>query len=217
MAKVAVLLSGCGFLDGAEIRESVITLLALDREGANVSIFAPDIPQAEVVNHLTGETTQEQRNVLVESARIARGNIRDITHLHADDFDALIVPGGFGVAKQFCNLATAGTDMTIAPEIAHIIKDFHSAKKPIGAICISPALVAGALSSSHPAVTLGDDNDGLIAGLGGKHVPTQVDDITVDEQNKIISCAAYMQNAALKDIATGIEKLVKKVVALSNA
>jgi enhancing lycopene biosynthesis protein 2 len=217
MIKVAVVLAGCGHLDGAEIRESVITLLELDKAGAEVQCFAPNINQMHVINHLTGEESKgEARNVLVEAARIARGRIKDLNEAKSSEFDALILPGGFGAAKNLSTIAIKGKHATILPEFKELILDFIAAKKPIGAICISPAVLALAVKDTITAtVTIGDD-DGLIASLNSKHQPCPTDDICVDSLNNIISCPAYMREAALKDVATGIEKLVEKVIELSR-
>jgi len=213
MAKVAVILSGCGYLDGAEIRESVISLLALDREGAEVTIFAPDIPQKDVVNHLSGEPMNESRNVLLEAARIARGQISDLSDAKADDFDALIIPGGFGVAKNLSNLAEKGGDATILPEFKRLISAFIEQKKPIGAICISPAVLVAAIKDDLKIkVTIGSDADGLIASMGSENENCKAEESCYDEENNIASCPAYMLDAPIGKIADGIEKLVKQVV-----
>ncbi|MGZ3456856.1 MAG: isoprenoid biosynthesis glyoxalase ElbB, partial [Polyangiales bacterium] len=145
MKTVGVVLAGCGFLDGAEIHESVLTLLALDRAGARVICAAPDVTQMHVVNHLTGDVAaNESRNVLVESARIARGKIRDVATLRADEIDALVLPGGFGAAKNLCNFAVAGADAKVHPGVARLIRDVHAQKKPLGFVCIAPAIAAAA-------------------------------------------------------------------------
>lgn len=217
MPNIAVILSGCGFMDGAEIREAVITLLALDRAGANVKLFAPDINQADVINHLTGEPTNETRNVLVESARIARGEISDLASLNADTFDALLMPGGYGVAKNLSDIAFKGTDGTASEALKQVINDFLKQHKPIGVICISPAaLVAAVRDTIKPTVTVGDDNDGLICGLGGNHKPCPTNDIVIDKEHNIVSCSAYMRNDSLANIASGIEKLVEHVLQLAG-
>lgn len=218
MIKVAVVLAGCGHLDGAEIREAVLTLLALDRDGAEFQCFAPDIKQMHVVNHLTGEeVASESRNVLVEAARIARGNIKNLKEAKASDFDALIMPGGFGAAKNLSNLAVKGAMGDVLPELKNLITEFISNKKPIGAICISPAVLALALKNEVKAnVTIGDDEDGVIAATGSEHKSCKTNEICLDSKNLIVSTSAYMRDAALKDVAEGIEKLVAKVVELAR-
>lgn len=218
MKKIAVLLSGCGHLDGAEIRESVLTLLALDSENVRYQIFAPNIDQHHVVNHLTGQVSQANRNVLEESARIARGDIRDVSHLEASDFDALVIPGGFGVAKNLCTFAFEGSKAHVDELIAIKVRAFHVAKKPIGAMCIAPALVALIFGEQHPTLTIGDDKDTAAAleNLGAKHTHCVTSECLVDEKNKLVTTPAYMDdNAKIADVYAGISKLVKKVIQLS--
>jgi enhancing lycopene biosynthesis protein 2 len=213
MKKVAVILSGCGVYDGSEIHEAVLTLLHLDKRGARVSCFAPSIPQAHVVNHLEGAPAEgESRNVLVESARIARGAITDLATLDASDFDALVIPGGFGAAKNLCTFAFDGADCTIHDGVEKAIKAFHSQKKPIGIICIAPVMAAKLLGST---VTIGcaDDVATAIQSMGGTHQQCEVDAICVDEANNVISCPAYMYDARISEVSEGIEKLIETVVA----
>jgi enhancing lycopene biosynthesis protein 2 len=213
---VAVILAGSGHLDGAEIRESIITLLALDRAHAKVSIFAPNIKQHHVINHLDGTEMAESRSVLIEAARIARGDIKPLETLSVDDFSALILPGGFGVAKNYSTLAFDGEKATILPDIKHIIRTFHQQQKPIGAICIAPALIALCLRDVTPpvTVTLGEANS-LLDDLGAKQQIVKSTDICIDPIHRIVSCSAYMRNDRLRDIATGIESLVDAVLSFS--
>ncbi len=215
MKKIAVILSGCGYLDGAEIRESVLTLLYLDQQEAEFEIFAPDSDQHHVVNHLTGEEQEGTRNSLVEAARIARGEIKPLKDLHAVGFDALIVPGGFGVAKNLSNFAFKGADAELFPEFAAVLQDFHVTKKPIGLICISPAVACAALKGIK--VTIGEDADTAkaIKEMGGKHIEQASDEVYIDSANKIISTSAYMRDDKISNIATGIEKLVAKTLELA--
>lgn len=126
--KVAMILSGCGVYDGSEIHETVLTLLRLSQQGAQVQCFAPDKPQMHVLNHLNGEEMNEQRNVLVESARITRGEVKDVRELKASDFDALILPGGFGVAKNLSDFAVKGSDCTVDADVLAAIGQFRDAK-----------------------------------------------------------------------------------------
>lgn len=214
---VGVILSGCGFKDGAEIYESVLALLALDKAGATVRCFAPDIPQAVVTNHLTGKPAPgEKRNVLVESARIARGKIEDVKKAHAKDLDALVLPGGFGAATNLSTFASKGKDATVDPEVARIVVEMHAAKKPIGAICIAPAVVAKVLGASHPRLTIGDDR-GTAAALeacGAVHEDCPVDKFVVDRANRIVSTPAYMYGARVSEVALGIERCVTEVLAM---
>jgi enhancing lycopene biosynthesis protein 2 len=218
--KVAVILAGCGYLDGAEIRESVLSLLYLDENNADVKIFAPDKDQHHVINHLNGEeVANETRNVLIESARIARGDISPLSDLNASDFDALILPGGFGVAKNCSTLAFDGADMNIDEEYKKAINDFYDDKKPIGAICISPAiLVASLKAKTKTKVTVGEEeNNDLIESLGGTHTAKRTDDIEIDNDNNIVSTSAYMRDdARISDVSKGIENLVKEILERIN-
>lgn len=217
MKRVAVVLSGCGFLDGAEIHESVLALLALDRAGAQVTCFAPDQPQAHVVNHFTGQPTSESRNVLTESARIARGKIQPLSQADASLFDALIVPGGFGAAKNLSNFASVGAECDINQDLTRLAKAMHQAGKPMGFICIAPALLPKMLGVPV-RVTIGNDIDTaeIIDAMGGEHVTCPVDDIVVDEDQKVVTTPAYMLAQSIAEAAQGIEKLVSRVLVLSE-
>jgi len=217
MAKIGVILSGCGVYDGSEIHEAVITLLAIDRNGAEAICMAPDVDQMHVINHLKGEPAEgETRNVLVEAARIARGNIQDIAAVSATDFDALILPGGFGAAKNLCDFAVKGADCEVNQEVARLVRETVAAKKPLAAVCIAPALIARVLGSEQlsPALTIGNDADTAQAmeTMGGKHVECPVREFVVDEQNKLISSPAYMLAGSISEAADGIEKTVKALI-----
>ncbi len=216
--KVGVLLAGCGVYDGAEIHEATLTLYFLDKEGVEIEIMAPNIPQKEVINHLTGEKTDETRNVLVEAARIARGNIKDINDVSADDLDALIMPGGFGVAKNFSTFLEKGAEADVIPEVKRLLVDLAKQGKPIGAVCISPVIVAAVLKEIHPTLTIGTDKDvaSAIEAMGAKHLSCPVNEMVVDEEHKIVSTPAYMLGKTIKDVAEGIEKLVKEVIKLAQ-
>ena len=219
MAKVGVVLSGCGFLDGSEIHEATLTLFYLDRAGAEIIQMAPDIDQSDVVNHLVSEpVAAETRKVLTESARISRGDIGKIDDVKADDLDALIFPGGFGAAKVLCDFAFKGVDCTVNPEVERLIKEMHKAGKPTGFICIAPVLAAKVLGTAGPQLTIGDDKGvaDAIETMGGKHVICPVDEIAVDEQNKIVSTPAYMLGPTISRVGSGIEKLVAKVLDLAK-
>lgn len=214
--KIAVLLAGCGYLDGAEIRESVLTLLNLDMAQADITIFAPNREQHHVVDHTRGEEAKDNRNILLESARIARGQIQDLENLKATDFDGLVMPGGFGVAKNFCTFAFEGAAAKVDPMIQKTILDFYNNKLPIGAICISPALIALCLGDKGVKLTIGNDKEtaGEIEKLGAKHVECPVDNCIVDTDHKIVSTPAYMYgDAKLDAINSGISKCVREVLA----
>jgi enhancing lycopene biosynthesis protein 2 len=212
MKKIAVVLAGNGVYDGSEIHEATLTLLAIARQGAKYQCFAPDIPQAHVVNHLTGEEMPEIRNVLVEAARIARGNIKPLTEYKASEFDAIIFPGGFGAAKNLCTFAFDGVDCIVIPEVEKAVKETVKAGKPLGALCISPVMIAKILGNVK--VTVGDDEAAsrAIETFGGIHIKTTHGEIVIDEGNKIITTPCYMLDATIDQIATGAQNVVKKIL-----
>ena len=217
MKKVAVVLAGCGVYDGAEINEAVLTLLALEQEGASYEMFAPNIDQLHVVNHLTGEVAAgETRNVLVEAARIARGKIADLATARAAAFDALVVPGGFGAAKNLCNFAIAGAEMEVQPDFLRFAQAMHKAGKPIGLICIAPTMAAK-ICGEGAQCTIGNDAEvaGAIERMGGRHIACPVDRAVVDERNKLVTTPAYMLAGRVSEAAAGISECVKAVLALS--
>lgn len=215
--KVAVILSGCGVYDGAEIHESVITLLRLDQRGAQVQCFAPNIAQMHVIDHLTGQEMPESRNVLTESARIARGEVKDIREARAEDFDALIVPGGFGAAKNLSNFAVEGTECTVNPDVLSLAEAFAEVCKPIGLICISPALAAK-IYGPGVVCTIGNDagTAAAVEKMGGKHEVCDVHDIVEDPQRKLVTTPAYMVAKSISEAASGIYKLVDRVLELTH-
>ncbi|RJQ78752.1 MAG: isoprenoid biosynthesis protein ElbB [Desulfobacteraceae bacterium] len=215
--KVGVLLAGCGVFDGSEIHEAVLTLLFLDQAGAQIMCMAPDMDQPHVIDHTNQSSMDRKRNVLVESARIARGAIVDLKTVNAEEIDALIVPGGFGAAKNLSDFAVAGPQAKVHPEVHRLLNEMVEAKKPIGALCIAPATVAKALAACHPKLTIGTDKGtaAAIEAMGAKHHSCKVDEICVDETHKIVTTPAYMLGPDIKHIAVGIEKLVKKVVQLA--
>lgn len=214
--KVGIVLSGCGVYDGSEIHEAVLTLLYLDKAEAEIICMAPDM-DFDVVNHLSQEKAGETRNTLIESARIARGEIKDIKDVKSSDLDAVIFPGGFGAAKNLSNFAEKGPDAVVHPEVERILNEMAEDKKPVGAICIAPATIAKALSGKKPEVTIGSDQATAsgIEGAGGTHFVCAVNEIHVDQKNKIVTTPAYMLGPGIKDIAKGIEKLVNKVVSMA--
>ncbi|WP_338800304.1 isoprenoid biosynthesis glyoxalase ElbB [Pseudomonas sp. RSB 5.4] len=215
--KVAVILSGSGVYDGAEIHESVITLLRLDQRGAQVQCFAPNIAQLHVINHLTGEEMPETRNVLVESARIARGNIKDIREADVEDFDALIVPGGFGAAKNLSNFAVEGAGCSVQPQVLELAEAFAEAGKPVGLMCISPALAAK-IYGPGVTCTIGNDTDTATAmnKMGATHEDCAVTDIIEDKARKLVTTPAYMLAQNISEAASGINKLVDRVLELTH-
>ena len=212
--RIGVVLSGCGVYDGSEIHEAVFTLLAIDRNGAEAVCMAPDV-QLDEVDHLAGAPTGAKRNVLVESARIARGKIKNIAEVSAADLDAIIFPGGFGAAKNLCDFAVKGAQATPQPEVARLLKEMVAAQKPIGAICIAPALIAAVLGREYaPQVTIGNDagTAAAINATGSCHVECPVSEFIVDRENRIVSTPAYMLAGRIGEAAEGIEKTVKAVI-----
>lgn len=217
--KIGVVLSGCGVYDGSEIHEAVITLLAIDRNGAEAVCMAPNIPQLHVVNHLSGEVAGgEARNVLVESARIARGKIKDLAAVSATELDALILPGGFGAAKNLCDFAVKGPECSVNPEVARIIREMVAAKKPVAAVCIAPAVLSRVLGADKlpHQLTIGTDTGtaAALTGMGSQHVSCPVREFVVDKANKIVSTPAYMLAGSIAEAADGIEKCVKALIGL---
>jgi len=217
--KVGIVLSGCGFLDGSEIHEATLTLLFLSQFGAEVVCMAPHMNHHGVVNHLSNEVTDDARNVLAESARIARGNIKDIKDIKGKDIDALIIPGGYGAAKNLCNFASKGVDCTVNPDVERLLSELHASKKPMGFICIAPVIAAKVLSQFNPLLTIGSDKDTVdaINTMGGRHCECTVSKIALDKKNKIVSTPAYMLGPSIASVAKGIQKLVFNVLELIHA
>lgn len=215
MKNIAIILSGCGVFDGSEIYESVCTFLALEKVGAAYQCFAPNISQAKVVNHITGESMNESRNVLVESARLARGNVQDLTELNVNDFDALIFPGGFGAASSLSDFAEKGADCTVIPAIEKVIKAFSDAQKSVGFICITPT-IAAKVYADNLQCSVGNDSETskALALMGANPQECTVDDIIVDTKHKVVSTPAFMLGQNISEVAAGIEKLVNAIVTM---
>ena len=213
--RVGVIFAGCGWLDGAEVHEAVSVLLALDRRGAEVINFAPDIEQRDVIDHQAESPTEGSRNVLAETARITRGNVADVGSANATDLDALIIPGGFGAAKNLCSFAVDGPNMTVDPNVAQLVRDMHAAKKPIGFICIAPVIGAKLLGPDYGVeLTIGSDEGtaAAIESFGARHVNTVPGEIHLDEPNNIVSTPAYMLGPNITQVYDGIDKLVETVL-----
>jgi enhancing lycopene biosynthesis protein 2 len=221
MKTIGVVLSGCGFLDGAEIYESVLTLLFLDRAGVSYQCLAPDISQMHVINHVTQQPTSESRNVLVEAARIARGDIAPLNDGWVDKLDAVIFPGGYGAAKNYCDYAVKGENCSMNATVQSFMEKFVATRKPIGLICISPVVLARVLKGKnlHPRLTVGAASpvSEAVEKFGSSHVVCSVTEHVVDHQNKVVTTPAYMYDARISEVAQGIEKLVRDVIALMNA
>lgn len=210
--KFAVVLSGCGVYDGAEIHEATLTMLSILEEGGIYQCFAPDIPQHHVINHITGQEMDESRNVLVESARIARGDIKKLCKFRADDYDALIIPGGFGVAKNLSSVAFDGSNATIHKEMEYVIKQMLEQHKPIGALCIAPAIVAKVIQGVQ--VTIGNDVATIqaIEKMGSKHIVTHHGQVVHDKKNNVFTTPCYMLDANLVDIRNDASSVVKEMM-----
>ena len=212
MKKFAVVLCGCGPMDGSEIHESVMTLLAIDRNECQYTIFAPDADQFHVVNHYTKEVMNEKRNMLVEAARIARGDIHPLTELKVADFDAIVFPGGYGAAKNLFNYAIKGTKAVVDAEVERVIKDFHASRKPIGALCISPVLMAKVLGNI--TITVGTDEKTIhdVETFGAQHINTQQTEVIADKENMVFTTPCYMLPATIADIADCAENLIETIL-----
>lgn len=214
--RIAVILSGCGAKDGSEIHEATLTLYALSCEGAHYEIFAPDAPQRDVINHYTNTEQEENRNVLVEAARIARGDISPLTELDPDRFDALIIPGGFGAAKNLFTFAFDGLDFSVNQDVETLLNAFHNSGKPIGAICVAPVMLAKVFGSKGVELTVGVKGDlaeGLEEKFGAKVVKAGHTDAIVDKKNKIVTTPAYMyDDNNIGNVGKGIAKLVKDIL-----
>ena len=219
LMKIAVVLSGCGSLDGAEISESVLTLLELYKHKIDVQTFAPDIEQTQVINHYESDiySNTENRNVLIESNRITGGTTQPLDKLKPEDFNALIIPGGYGVAKNLSNIFQLHGKGTAIPQMANVIKSFWENKKPIGSICFAPTLIAATLKGiTVPSLTLGKENE-LLETFEAKEVLCSVDDIVIDSVNKLITTPAFMyRDANIYDISIGISKLIQQVINMAK-
>lgn len=216
--KVAVVLAGCGVYDGAEIHEAVLTMLAIVRKGGTYQCFAPNIPQNHVINHLTGQEEHgATRNVLIEAARIARGDIKDLKEFRAADYDAIVFPGGFGAAKNLCTFALDGPECHVNGDVERVIKEVHAAGKPIGALCISPALITRVLGKV--TVTIGDSPDVAagIESMGGTHKPTTHGQVVIDRDARLATTPCYMLDATIDQIASGAENVVDAVFSMVAA
>lgn len=216
MKKVAVILSGSGVFDGAEIHEAVLALHAIEKQGATWYCFAPNIDQLHVINHKTGEEMDETRNVLVEAARIARGNVEDVAKLNPDEFDALLLPGGFGAAKNLTDFAVHGAECSINTHVASACRAFAQANKPAGYLCIAPVIIPMIYENGVKG-TIGNDAATAAAfnTMGGEHVDCTVDEIVFDQEHKVLSTPAYMLANSISEAASGIEKLVSKLISLA--
>lgn len=211
MKKVGVIFAGCGVFDGSEVSESVLTLMALEKAGLEALCMAPNRDQHHVINHLTGEETDEKRNVLVESARIVRGNIEDISGVSGNDIDALVIPGGFGAAKNLSTFLVDGPTGEVDPEVRRLVREVFASRKPIGFICIAPAVGAQILGETGVELTIGNDADTArgIEACGASHTNCEVTEIHIDQERKVISTPAFMLGQNILEVSEGIEKLIQ--------
>jgi enhancing lycopene biosynthesis protein 2 len=212
MKKFAIVLSGCGVFDGAEIHEATLTMLAIMKQGATYEVFAPDIEQHHVINHISGEVMKEKRNVLIESARIARGNIRDLKEYDPNNFDALILPGGFGAAKNLSDFAFKGENCSIDPDVEKAILKTAGRNKPVGALCISPVILAKIFGDVE--LTIGQDKSTVeaIEKMGATHITTNHGEVIIDEKNNLFTTPCYMLDANIVQIAEGAENIVRAMM-----
>ena len=216
MKKIAVILAGCGVYDGSEVNEVVLSLLSIEQQGAQYQCFAPDIEQMHVVNHLTGAVSEnERRNVLVEAARIARGHIKAISELRVEEFDGMIIPGGFGAAKNLSDFAVTGAQMKVQEDLLGLARAMHRAKKPIGLICIAPTMAA-AICGAQVKCTIGNDEEtaAAINHMGAEHIDCAVDSSVVDSKNKLVTTPAYMLTGKINDAYKGIQHCINNLLAM---
>ena len=216
--KIGVLLAGCGVKDGSEIHEATLALYFLDKAGAEIICMAPDKGQRDVIDHRRGEAVDEKRNVMTEAARIARGNIQDVRNVNAGDIDALVIPGGFGAAKNLCSFAVDGANCMVDENVEELLIELHKNKKPIGALCIAPAVIAGVFGKTcAPVITIGNDaaTASAMEAMGARHKMAAVDEIVVDSENRIVTTPCYMLAQSISEFAPGIEKLVAKIMEMA--
>ena len=215
MKKFAVVLSGCGVYDGAEIHETVTAMLAISRKGHSYQVFAPNIPQHHVINHLTGEEMPETRNVMVEAARIARGDVKDLASFEPSAYDVLLFAGGFGAAKNLSDFAFNGENYVVTDPVANVIKAMHSAGKPIGAMCIAPMLIADAIKGVELTLGAAGGASEIAEKRGAIHSVTSHGGVTVDTKNKIATTPCYMLDATIAQVSEGAENLVNELLKLA--
>lgn len=218
MLKLGVILSGCGVQDGSEIHEATLLLLAIDRAGATAVCFAPDKPQADVVDHFSGRPENGARNVLAESARLARGEIRPLSEARPEDLDAVLLPGGYGAAKNLCSFAKDGAACTVDPELERLLKGMRAAGKPIGAACIAPVILAKVFGAEKPLVTIGTDaaTAKAVEAMGARHQARKAAEVAVDRERKLASTPAYMLAGRVSEVADSLDALVRAVLELAK-
>jgi len=217
--KIGVLLAGCGVKDGSEIHEATLTLYFLSKHGAEIMCMAPNKAQSDVINHVSEEAMEETRNIMIEAARIARGDIRDVGTVAADDIDGIIIPGGFGAAKNLCTFASEGADCSADEDVSKLLQALYAAGKPIGALCIAPTLLARIFGKSQPVeLTIGSDvaTASALEKMGARHTNAKVDEIVVDGDNRIVTTPCYMLAQSIKEVGDGVEKLVVEILKMAG-
>ncbi len=224
MKRIGVVLSGCGVFDGTEIHEAVASLLALSRAGAKYTCMAPNIPQMNVINHFTGQVSEsESRNVLVESSRIARGDILDLANISVSEYDGFMFPGGFGAAKNLCDFAVSGSNCEVADSVEKLVRSAHAAGKPMAFVCISPVILAKIFGQSGVKITIGDDKEAsaAVTEMGATHINCQVREMVLDEENRLISSPAYMKaeniSELFDDVTASVNALLEMISRVDNA
>ncbi len=217
--KIGILLAGCGVMDGSEIHEATLTLYFLDLQGAEAICMAPDKDQLDVVDHVAGTPVDEKRRVMIEAARIARGKIVDVKSVKADTLDAIIIPGGLGAAKNLCTFAKDGPSCRVDESVANLLREMHRKNKPIGALCIAPAVLARLFGEEcAPEITIGTDpgTASALEQMGAKHKSSKVDEIVIDSKNKIVTTPCYMLARSIKEVGYGVQKLVAKILEMAQ-
>ena len=214
--KFAEILAGSGVFDGSEIHEATMSLYAIMQNGGAYQAFAPDIDQHNVINHITGEEMDEKRNVLIESARISRGDIRNLKEFDAAEFDALILPGGFGAAKNLSTFAFDGPNCKINGEVENAVRAMADLNKPIGALCISPVILAKIFGDVK--LTIGQDKDTAkaVEEMGATHQKSDHGEVVVDNDRKIATSPCYMLDANILNVAEGADNVVKSLMELAE-
>jgi enhancing lycopene biosynthesis protein 2 len=215
MKKIAVILAGCGRMDGSEIHESVLTLLSIQQAGAKYQCFSLDLEQYHVINHLTNQNVTESRNMLIESARIARGDVINLANIDVNEFDGLIIPGGNGIAANLFSLLQDSENYTVNELVAQTARQFTQANKPVGFICIAPVMIP-AIYDFPVNMTIGNDKAtaDLVEQRGAIHHSCNTTEVYVDEEHKIVTTPAYMMANSIVEAYSGINKLCFALIQL---
>ena len=209
----AIVLSGCGVYDGSEIGEAMMTMLALDEAGCRYEVFAPDKPHVHVVDHLKGEPTSENRNVLTESARIARGKVRPLTEYKAENYNGLIFPGGFGAAKNLCTFAFDGAGMTVDAEVERVVNETRKAGKPLAAMCIAPVILGKLIAGVQVTVGHDEATNEALRQMGAEPKNVFGPEVVHDAKNNVFTTPCYMlPDATIATVAACCRNLVGEML-----